>query len=87
MNIVCYDIDAHDQPQTRKAMTGTKLHHIFPTKVHIGGPECAKQHSDRTLFLCWPPTDDPMAYDSLMSYYGDRVVYVGEWAGELKRTE
>ncbi len=46
-----------------------------------GGSEMAAQHPDRTLFLCWPPYDKPMAYDSLQAYQGKRVVYIGEGSG------
>lgn len=38
-------------------------------------------HSDRTLLLCWPPYDSPMAADTLAAYTGDRVVYIGEGPG------
>ena len=41
----------------------------------------ASKHSDRTLFLCWPPYDEPMAADALRSYKGKTVIYVGEGYG------
>jgi len=43
--------------------------------------DVAKVHSDRTLFLCWPPYDSSMAYDALTAYEGDRVIYIGEENG------
>ena len=54
------------------------------TEVEEGGPEYAGAYHDRTLFLCWPPYDMPMAYDALYGYTeagGRRVVYVGESRG------
>jgi hypothetical protein len=51
------------------------------TEVQPGGARRLVHHRDRTLFLCWPPDDEPMAMDSLRSYGGSRVVYVGEPAG------
>lgn len=49
--------------------------------VRIGGPLAAAQHPDRALFLCWPPYDDTLAFDSLAAYRGDTVIYVGEGEG------
>lgn len=49
--------------------------------VFKGGPEDVKKHSDRSLFLCWPPLGDPMAADALKAYTGDTVIYVGEYDG------
>jgi hypothetical protein len=47
--------------------------------VHIlqGGPSKIKEHPERTLFLCWPPTDN-MALSCLKYYKGDVLIYVGE---------
>lgn len=49
--------------------------------VREGGAEKAKEHSDRTLFLCWPPYDHPMAAEVLQAYEGQLVVFVGEGNG------
>lgn len=43
--------------------------------------EIAAAHPDRTLFLCWPPYDGPMAADALAAYTGNRVIYIGEGDG------
>jgi hypothetical protein len=41
-----------------------------------------KAYSNHTLFLCWPPYDDSMAFDCLKKYQGSRLVYIGEgWGG------
>lgn len=47
------------------------------------GVAAAAVHADRTLFLCWPPYDDPFGADAVRAYHaagGRRVAYVGEGA-------
>ena len=51
----------------------------FP--VAAGSVEKAALFPFRTLFLCWPPYDEPFAYDALQAYGGDRFIYVGEGGG------
>lgn len=56
----------------------------YPARYHpvkIGGPEQTRKHDERVLLLSWPPQDDPMAVDSLTSYRGDTVIYIGEFNG------
>ena len=48
------------------------------TAVRKGGPEAAAQHSQATLFLCYPPPDNAMGLLALRAYKGDCVCYVGE---------
>lgn len=36
---------------------------------------------DRALFLCWPPSEDPMARSCLRNYTGNTVIYIGEGCG------
>ena len=39
----------------------------------------ARQHSDRSLVLCWPPyADDAASYEVLRAYRGDVVIHIGE---------
>ncbi|WP_322489320.1 hypothetical protein [Chloroflexus sp.] len=52
------------------------------TDVLPGGPEQAALHADRALFLCWPPSYDPMGYDALSAYRqagGRLLAYVGDF--------
>lgn len=51
------------------------------TKVLQGDESLVKDHPHRSLFLCWPPYDEPMAADCLRNYAGNVVIYVGEWCG------
>jgi len=71
------DLVAYDIAPGRNRWCDANLY--FP--VAIGGPEKASEHSDRTLFLCWPPYDDEMAERALLAYRGERLVYIGEWCG------
>jgi len=37
--------------------------------------------ASRSLFLCWPPYNMPMAFKCLKAFTGDRLIYVGEGYG------
>ncbi len=52
------------------------------TWFHVleGGCEMAGVHPDRTLFLCWPPPEDPMAGEALGRYReagGNTMIFIG----------
>jgi hypothetical protein len=49
--------------------------------VETGDADAVLRHSDRTLFLCWPPNDNQMAATALKLYTGRRLVYIGEASG------
>lgn len=53
------------------------------TEVLRGGADVLGSASDaaQTLFLCYPPPAEAMAFDCLSAFQGTRVVYVGEWHG------
>jgi hypothetical protein len=41
-----------------------------------------RSHTDRALFLCWPPYDvDAGSYAALRAYQGDTLLYIGELPG------
>ncbi|MBW4642946.1 MAG: hypothetical protein KME23_08120 [Goleter apudmare HA4340-LM2] len=50
------------------------------TEVEFGDPSTVAEYPDHTLFLCWPPMSR-MAYECLINYSGDRVVYIGDVDG------
>jgi hypothetical protein len=52
------------------------------TEVKPGGPRLLARHPGRTLFLCWPPEDEPMAEQCIQAYAGSTLIYVGEVPGE-----
>jgi len=54
------------------------------TNVERADAEVAGLHPDRTLFLCWPPYDEPMGATALRAYIaagGHTLVYIGEGEG------
>lgn len=50
-------------------------------EVQKGSHEKIKEHTSRTLFLCWPPYTDSMAVDCLKNYLGEHLVFIGEGGG------
>lgn len=51
------------------------------TNIAQGSETSAARHGDRTLFLSWPPGGEPMAANTLSSFTGKRLAYVGEGRG------
>ena len=54
-------------------------------RLHFPVQHCDEEFippANRTLFICWPPYDEPMANDILNRYQGDTLVYIGEGPGE-----
>ena len=50
----------------------------FP--VEEGDESAAAFYPDRTLFLCWPPPENPMAFNTLSTYLragGRRLIFAG----------
>jgi hypothetical protein len=77
-DIVAYDLNPpHTHQNAWHPKDGTPSY----TSVFVGGPEVVRDHQDRNLFLCWPPYDDPMAYNCLYWYRGKHVIYIGEGHG------
>lgn len=72
------DVLAYDRypPPDRR----NRWHAGQPTwsEVQPGGVKRLRLHPDRTLFLCWPPDDEPMGIESLTAYPGRTVVFAGE---------
>ena len=55
-DVVAYDIAP---PATHENHYHSKRECFFP--VQLGSDASVAGHHDRTLFLCWPPYEDPMA--------------------------
>lgn len=66
-DIVCYD----KHPARMSAW--------FPVKK--GDEADVLAHANRSLFLCWPPYNEKMAYETLSVYEGHYFIYVGEGQG------
>ncbi len=81
LNKLGADILAFDSsPQNHYAKAGLKFHRQW-FDVREGKESVVKDHQDRTLFLCWPPYNEEMAFKCLKEYKGKTVLYVGEGGG------
>lgn len=72
------DILAYDASVPRPSKKPSLPRRRYWFDVRKGNEESLKRHSDRALFLCWPPHKDPMAVNALKHYEGDTVLYIGE---------
>jgi hypothetical protein len=63
--------------------SGNHYHEENPCWIQVqrGKPNALKEHADRALMLCWPPYNEPMAWQSLCKYRGRHVVFIGEGQG------
>lgn len=66
----------------------TPIHpdHGFTTKwvdniKLLNGVDAVTAYPNHTLFLCWPSYSEDWAAQTLQSYYGNTLVYVGEHGG------
>lgn len=74
VDVVSYDLE----PGGNHWHEGQPLHADVRA---LDGVEAVVLHSDRTLFLAWPPYDKPTGVDILRAYRGDRAVVIGEGEG------
>ena len=61
---------------------------FFP--VEKGTERKTKHRADKTLFLCWPPFNNEMGFNSIKAHFnngGKTVVYVGEQHGGVTGTD
>lgn len=79
------EIIPHDIHVNKKGMVKlymSKDEYATPhTQVFKAGVEAAELHSDKALFLCWPPYNESMAHDCLQTYLkygGQTLIYIGE---------
>lgn len=78
-NVLCFDIAPPNTSDNNHYFSGSKIFH----EVFDGGPEMLSEMKnidayEFTLFLCWPPYSDSMAYDCLRRYVGENFIFVGE---------
>jgi len=48
------------------------------SEVLAGDDSVAGKFPERTLFICWPPGDDPFAFKALSKYKGKTLIFIGE---------
>lgn len=89
VDMLCYDLFPPDQ-DTRNHYHSPRVSHSGDFSYELrevyhpiqrGGPSDLAQHRERTLFLCWPPYAEEMAFHCLNTYSGKRLVYIGESEG------
>jgi hypothetical protein len=51
------------------------------TDIEAGDENVVQKYPERTLFLCWPSYQEPMAHQALERYAGQNVAYIGEMNG------
>ncbi|TMW68391.1 hypothetical protein Poli38472_005859 [Pythium oligandrum] len=63
-----------------------EVEQVYWMDVKKGTPKVLREHSDRTLFLCYPDdfedSSESMALQSLQNYSGEYVIHVGELFGQ-----
>lgn len=57
------------------------------TEVLEGDHTRVTEHTDRTLFLCWPSLAGEWTHEVLELYRGDTVIYIGEGGGGCTGTD
>lgn len=75
------DVVAYDISSTKQYKGSYNHFHKHYFAVKKGSESAIKDHADRALFLCWPPYNDKMAFNTLKQYRGETVLYVGEGKG------
>lgn len=71
---------AYDKCPPRNADQENRFHPDSPTWTEVlqGDESVLDSIENRTLFLCWPPSGDRMAFQALSSFKGDSFIFVGE---------
>lgn len=74
---------AYDSVPTNEEGEQNEFHANVPSfcTVQQAGPKVLRKHATHSLFICFPPPDDNMAIDSLISFTGQHVIHIGEWEG------
>lgn len=81
--IIPYDANVNDEGMVKQYMSKDEYTQPYTQVLH-GGIEVAELHSDKALFLCWPPYQSSIAHECLKTYLeygGQTLIYVGEGYG------
>ena len=77
VDVVCYD----KHPPSRRKLNNWGHHIKTWHPVRKGNHKAVRLHPDRTLLLCWPPYDSDMAFNCLINYTGNKLIFIGEGDG------
>jgi hypothetical protein len=75
------DILAFDKyPPSQNSTSKSEFHPDTDTWTEVlqGDESVLDSIVDRTLFLCWPPSNHPMAFETLSRFRGSTFLFVGE---------
>jgi len=77
------DIVAYDMQPVRYLNYYHRTVEFTPTFFNVkkGLPTQLRKYKGRTLLLCWPPYNDYMAFESILHYKGDTLIFIGEEYG------
>lgn len=82
------DVVAYDKhPPSRRKLNNWGHHVKTYHPIRKGNHKAALIHSDRTLMLCWPPYDNDMAFNCLINYSGNKLIFIGENDGGCTANE
>ena len=81
-----HGVDVHASDLNPPGSDGNHWHRAGVTYAPIEADDAVdstRAHGhNRTLLLSWPPYDNPLGWDIVHAYQGDRIVYIGEgWGG------
>jgi len=72
-------VDAYDQAPPGSGLPNRFVSHPEGWfRVQQAGPEAAGLHPDRALLMCYPPQDDPAAYEALDAYRGGTLILAAD---------
>ncbi|SPM43180.1 hypothetical protein MNAB215_5402 [Mycobacterium numidiamassiliense] len=77
VDVVCYDL----KPGAMLHVNGWHGEDLYADVCARDCAEAVALHSDRTLFLSWPPHGQDVGQRTLLAYQGQRVIYIGEGPG------
>lgn len=80
IDIVAYDIRPLHCGRTNRYHPGKREW----TTIIEGDVASISRHSDRTLFVCWPPVYSEL-WDAARFYSGSTVAYIGDYGGRTAR--
>uniref|UniRef100_M4BJ43 MYND-type domain-containing protein n=1 Tax=Hyaloperonospora arabidopsidis (strain Emoy2) TaxID=559515 RepID=M4BJ43_HYAAE len=82
VDTVAYDM----APPSNDGASGNVYHGHVPPFCSVGqaGPEVLGREdlAKHSLFLCYPPPGDAMAFHSVQLFQGNVILHVGEWQGD-----
>ena len=93
IDVVAYDINVETGGKIQRKGEGPKQSQRqskAPSLVRQGGPSKLKEHSDRTLFLCYPDEEgEGIGAQCLEHFTGTHVIHVGEtiWDATLSKDQ